>query len=252
MTRLGFLYPPCGAEDELYKYSDMLGADVRAATVGVRICGGDDEHAPEHLSRTGELSNLAFSARILARLSPSAGIWTCTSGSFIDGRAHAEAQAETIAQVIGAPAASTSLAFASALRHLGIADVAVLASYPETTAKAFRDFLGEFDISVSAMHWLSIASGPDASLLDMAEMIAAAETLDLAGAGALLIPDTAIPAWDVIAPLEKLLGIPVLTANQVSVWEAARLAGLRVSRPEIGMLFRDEPSPSNVSVTAAE
>ncbi|WP_274426341.1 maleate cis-trans isomerase family protein [Chelativorans sp. YIM 93263] len=242
MTRLGFLYPPCGAEDELYKYSEMLGKGVRASTVGVRISGGDDEHAPEHLSRTGQIPNLEFSARILARLAPSAAIWTCTSGSFIDGRAHAEAQAEAISKATGAPAASTSLAFASALRHLEVTDVAVLASYPEATAKAFQRFLGEFGITVRAMHWLSIDSGPDASLLEIAEMVAAAGTIDLAGAGALLIPDTAIPAWDVIAPLERQFGVPVLTANQVSVWEAARIAGLRVSKPEMGALFQHAPT----------
>lgn len=238
MVRLGFLYPPCGAEDELYKYSEMLDGRVRASVVGVRISGGDDEHAPEHLSRTGGIANLEFSARILSRLKPSAAIWTCTSGSFIDGQGHAQTQVDAISQVAGCPASSTSLAFVNALRHLETRDVAVLASYPEPTAKAFCGFLGEFGIAVHTMQWLSISSGPEASLLNSDGIIAAASMLEVSGTGALLIPDTAIPAWSVIAPLEERLGVPVLTANQVSVWEAARLAGLNVSRPGLGKLFQ--------------
>lgn len=241
MVRLGFLYPPCGAEDELYRYSEVLDDGVRASVVGVRISGGDDEHAPEHLSRTGAIANLEFSARILARLKPSSAIWTCTSGSFIDGRSHAEAQTDAISQMAGCPASSTSLAFVHALKHLEVSDVAMLASYPEPTAKAFRHFLGEFGVTVHRMQWLSISSGPEASLLNPDEIIAAGNMLESFGVGALLIPDTAIPAWDVIAPLEEKLGVPVLTANQVSVWEASRLAGLRVSRPELGKLFRIAP-----------
>jgi maleate cis-trans isomerase len=41
--------------------------------------------------------------------------------------------------------------------------------------------------------------------------------------------------------LEKELGKPVLTANQVSVWEALRLADRRVNAPGLGALFRREP-----------
>ena len=40
--------------------------------------------------------------------------------------------------------------------------------------------------------------------------------------------------------LEKHVGKPVLTANQVTVWEGIALAGVKVVRPELGTLFEEE------------
>jgi maleate cis-trans isomerase len=44
-----------------------------------------------------------------------------------------------------------------------------------------------------------------------------------------------------VTTLEKELGKPVLTASQVTVWEALRLADRRVNAPELGSLFNREP-----------
>ena len=237
MVRLGFLFPPCGAEDELYIHGEALGDDVRIALLGVRISGGDDEHAPHHLSRTGAIENLALHARVLARLRPASAIWACTSGSFIDGLAHARRQAAAIGDIAGCPASSTSLAFVEALRHLGIGKVAILASYPEETARAFAAFLRESDIDAVAVKWLSAPSGPHAARLGDERLIEEAGKLAIPEDGALLIPDTAMPSMHLVAQLEAHLGLPVLTANQVSLWEAARLAGIPCKREGMGRLF---------------
>ncbi len=120
MIRLGFLYPPCGAEDELYHYGELAAPNIRVTLIGTRIFGEDDEHAVHHLSRTGQLDNLRQSAAILGRLRPSVVIWACTSGSF-DGLEHARAQADAIGEAAGCAGSSTSLAFARACEHLGVA-----------------------------------------------------------------------------------------------------------------------------------
>jgi len=208
MKRLGILYPPCGAELEYYQHGERLGADVRISLMGVRIYGGDDEHAPEHLSRTGSLDNLALSARVMAPLAPDAVIWACTSGSFVDGPAHARAQVEALAAAIGCPATSTSLAFVAALAHLGVREVSVLASYPEATAARFFALLAESGIDTRAYRCLDIDSGPAAAGLSRADASAACRELEIAEHAALLIPDTAIPTMHWIEPLERELGRP--------------------------------------------
>ena len=120
MIRLGFLYPPCGAEDELYRYGEEASPDVRVTLIGTRIFGEDNEHAVHHLSRTGQLENLRRSAAVLGRLKPAVAIWACTSGSFVDGLDHARTQADELARTMGCPASSTSLAFAEACKQLGV------------------------------------------------------------------------------------------------------------------------------------
>ncbi len=235
--RLGFLFPPCGGEDELYVHGEAMGEDVRVLLMGTRIFGGENEHAPEHLSRTGGLEHLAMHAQVMARMKPDAVIWACTSGSFIDGLDHAEAQARTIADVTGVPASSTSLAFVEALRHLGISKVALLASYPEPAARAFDGFLRECAIEVVDIQWLSAPSGPAAAALGKERLMAAARKLNVPADGAVLIPDTAMPSMYLIQPLEAELGVPVLTSNQVSLWEAVRLVEGKCVRPGLGHLY---------------
>lgn len=235
--RLGFLFPPCGGEDELYNHGEAMGEDVRVLLMGTRIFGDEDEHAPEHLSRTGALDHLAMHADVMARMKPDAVIWACTSGSFIGGLDHAKAQAATIAEITGCPASSTSLAFAAALAHLSIGKVALLASYPEPAARAFETFLGECGVEVIDVAWLSAASGPAAARLGQDRLMAEARGLGVPDDAAILIPDTAMPSMHLIAPLEAELGKAVLTSNQVSLWEAARLAEGECARPGIGRLF---------------
>lgn len=235
--RLGFLFPPCGGEDELYVHGEAMGEDVRVLLMGTRIFGGDEEHAPHHLSRTGALDHLAMHAEVMVRMKPDAVIWACTSGSFIDGLAHAERQAETIAEVTGVPASSTSLAFVNALNHLEIGKVALLASYPEPAARAFVSFLGECGVEVADTTWLDAPSGPAAAALGDERLKAAAAALNIPNGGAILIPDTAMPSMHLIGPLETELGVTVLTSNQVSLWEAVRLAEGECTRPGPGRLF---------------
>ena len=235
--RLGFLFPPCGGEDELYVHGERLGEAVRILLMGTRIFGDDDEHAPHHLSRTGAIDHLVMHARVMARMSPDAVIWACTSGSFIDGLDHARRQASAIAKVTGCPASSTSLAFVAGLRHLGIARIALLASYPQPTANAFCGFLAECGIEVLDVTWLDAASGPAAAALGTEALLARAAELSVPDGAALLIPDTAMPAMHLIAPLEARLARPVLTANQVSLWQAARLAGGPMVHDGLGRLF---------------
>lgn len=237
MKRLGVLYPPCGAEFEYYRYGERLGDDVRISLMGVRIHGGDDEHAPEHLSRTGEIDNLTLSARVMKHLEPDAAVWACTSGSFVDGLNHARAQVDALSRVLGCPATSTSLAFVAALKHLGVQTVSVLASYPEPTARRFFALLSDCGIDTHAYRCLDIDSGPAAAALGRDAASAACRDLNIPAGGALLIPDTAIATMHWIEPLENEFQRPVLTANQVSLWDTARLAGAARPGSLPGRLF---------------
>lgn len=235
MTRLGILYPPAGAEHEYYRHGESLGDGVRIALLGVRIFGDEDEHAPHHLRRTAALDNLDTSARALAPLSPDAAVWACTSGSFIDGLQHAHAQADALAERLRCPATSTSLAFVEALAYLDAERVAVLASYPGATTDAFAGLLEAAGIGIAGTRSLQAPSGPAAARLTRADFADLAR--EAPRADALLIPDTAVPTLDWLATLEAELDRTVLSANQVSLWACARLAGLCPHRPDLGRLF---------------
>ena len=52
------------------------------------------------------------------------------------------------------------------------------------------------------------------------------------------MPDTALHTVDFLEELEAAVGKTVLTANQVTVWEGLRLAGLLRAQEGFGTLFR--------------
>ena len=54
------------------------------------------------------------------------------------------------------------------------------------------------------------------------------------------MPDTALHTVEWLTDLEERLGKPVLTANQVSVWEGLRLVGATEPRAGLGALFARE------------
>jgi maleate cis-trans isomerase len=61
---------------------------------------------------------------------------------------------------------------------------------------------------------------------------------DLPEADAVLVPDTAMHTLGIVDDLEAAVGKPVLTANQVTVWEGLRLVDRQQRVDGLGRLFR--------------
>ena len=239
IARLGLIYPEGGGEYEYYQFAETVDYRVRPYVVAARCEGGDNGHDPAELAKTAEVALLQRSARSLVPLAPDAAMWACTSASFILGRAHAERQVEGIHAIVGCPTSSTSLAFVHALEALGVGRATILGSYPEPTTRAFESFLGEFGIEVAGIKWFDAPAGPFAFTIPHDDFAAAARALDSPGAGAFLIPDTAMAVVPVIERIEAELGKPVLSANQVTLWEALRLAGYTEPVEGWGRLLRE-------------
>lgn len=237
--RLGILYPRGGSSAEYYQFAEHFNDNVRCYLIGgMHAYGGNKTHYPDPLRAMGAVENLRYPARSMRPLKVHAAMWASTSASFIGGMKWSRDQAAGVAEIVGAPASNTALAFVDALLALSIDRVAILASYPQEVTEAFRAFLGEGGIKVGSYLHLDADAGEDA--YDMTEefLFEKAMTLDLATASALLVPDTAMAAFGLMRRLETRLGIPVLTANQVTIWQALRLAGARVYTNDYGRLFQ--------------
>lgn len=224
--RIGMIVPSGGPEGDYYGYEEAVNGAVRFFFCISRV-GGEPgkDHDPDALRQTAQVAWLIEAAERIRRLRLDALSWACTSGSFILGRAFAEGQAAGLTSAFGIPASSTSLAFAAACQRLGLRRVGVLATYPEEAARAFVSFLGEFGIDVADLHWIGAPSGWDAALFDADYITENARKLRASGMDAILIPDTALPSLHFVADLERELGVTVLTANAVTVWDAQRITG---------------------------
>ncbi|MFI5549912.1 decarboxylase [Streptomyces sp. NPDC051738] len=239
MTALGFLYPGHSAEDDYPRIEQLLASDIRVDLVHTDI--GEDAHRVDALLRMGSAERLAAGVEALRLTGAEAVVWACTSGSFVYGWEGAHEQVRTLAVAAGMPASSTSFAFVHAVRELGVRRVAIGATYPDDVAQLFADFLRAAGIDVLSVRGSGIITAAEVGTWGDEELFALAREADHPDAEAILLPDTALHTASHLAALEHHLTKPVLTANQVTVWEALRLTDRRVNAPELGALFTKEP-----------
>ncbi|MBF6173920.1 maleate cis-trans isomerase [Nocardia blacklockiae] len=235
---IGFIYPDHAAEDDYPRAAEILGARLRVVHIY-----GTDLHAVPELLDLGSPARLREGAGLLAEARPDAVVWACTSGSFVYGPQGAREQVRGLREAAGVPASSTSFAFVNAARALDISKVAVCASYPDDVARLFVDFLAAEGIEVLSMSSADIDTAAEVGTLEPEQVVKLAVANDHPDAQALLIPDTAMHTVAVLPELEATLGKPVLTANQVTIWEGIRLAGYPPGTepvaPQLGRLFAE-------------
>ncbi|WP_369045671.1 maleate cis-trans isomerase family protein [Sinomonas sp. P10A9] len=175
-------------------------------------------------SAIGDDDEIRATARCLAAVSPEAAVYACTSGSFVNRVAGARRISEAIGREVSAPAVTTSEALLEALDLLGVGRLAIATPYiPELTAR-LEDFLAESGRTVTGC----VGLGLDRLIWHVPYRVTAdlVRDADSDEAEAVFVACTNLPTFDIIAPLERELGKPVLTANQVTAWAGLRRLGL--------------------------
>ncbi|MFC9928692.1 decarboxylase [Streptomyces sp. NPDC127190] len=239
MTALGLLYPGHSAEDDYPRIEQLLGSDIRVDLVHTDV--GEDAHRVDALRELGSADRLAAGMEELRLTGAETVVWACTSGGFVHGWEGAQDQVRQLAMLAGMPASSTSFAFVHAARELGARRVAVGATYPQDVAELFAEFLRAGGLEVVALRSSGIVTAAEVGTWGEEDVLTLARAADTPDAQAVLLPDTALHTAAHLSLLEKSLSKPVLTANQVTVWEGLRLADRRVNAPRLGALFTREP-----------
>ena len=241
MSRLGFVWPGGGAEQDFYQFLEKSGDTIRLYLSCTRVGGdGDNDHDIEALKRTSQLEWLEEAALRLVPLELDCVYWPCTSGSFVRGSHHARQQVDVLRKTVGVPAGSTSLAFIEALKRCEFSKVSVLSTYPAPASQAFASFLGEFNIEVVAMKSLGAPAGWDAALFKPEFIMDNIPDVLHRDAEVLLIPDTAMPSLFAIEDFERTANLPVFTANGVTMWNAIELMNGSLLLNGFGSLFAGE------------
>ena len=221
-ARIGILYPFHSAEDDYPRMAPMVRPEVRMEVVHTTIA--EDAHREDACLATGDVKRLLEGARELAPKRLDAAMWACTSGSFVYGLEGARDQVRPVADFLGVPVSSTSLAFVSALHFLGIRRVAVAASYPRDVTLLLKQFLSDAGVRTVHLDCLGIVTGVEVALLNKEQVTHLVLSNDHTDAEAIVVPDTAMHSAGWVADLETAVGgKPVLTANQVTLWQALQL-----------------------------
>lgn len=232
--KIGVLYPLYSAEDDYPRLAAALNPPVEVQVIHT---DSPNLHRIDESLITGSRKYLLAGAEELRPHNVSVCLWACTSASFAFGVEGAQRQAQDLVDALGVPASSTSLAFLSASKALGLKRVAVAATYPEELSSAFRAFLETGGVEVVHMGCLGVWTGDEVALIEREEVLRFACANDHPDAEAVLIPDTALHTVDFLPDLEAAVGKTVLTANQVTMWEALRLANRLTPQSNLGRLM---------------
>ncbi|WP_422785630.1 hypothetical protein [Pseudonocardia spirodelae] len=177
-------------------------------------------------------------------LTPGPGVvaYSCTSGSFVGGAA-GEAALRAAVLEAGAPrAVTTSGALVEACAELGVTRLAVATPYVDDLTGLLAAFLAEGGVTTVARHGLGLLGR--IWTVSPEQVVAAVRAADHPDAQAVFVSCTNLPTYDAIAGLERELGKPVLTANQVTMWAALRAVGHRAVGP--GQSLVDGPAAAPV------
>ena len=177
----------------------------------------------------GDRETVARCTRDLLVVEPAAVAFGCTSGSFIGGLAGEAALVAAMVEA-GAPrAVTTSGAVIAAAHALGIKSMAIVTPYDEAVGAKLRAYLSEAGVEITANNNMGLTGRiwtmPYEVTADLARRTARS------GGDAVFVSCTNLPTYDLIASLEQELGVPVLTANQVTMWAVLAAAGVAAVGP---------------------
>ncbi|AJT66901.1 hypothetical protein T261_5273 [Streptomyces lydicus] len=181
-----------------------------------------------------EHETLDAAVQALCAVSPQVITYACTSGSFVGGMAGERAMCAAMVQAGQVPSLTTSGALLEALREIDARRIAVVTPYTKSVTDSLEDYLGEAGITVTGRAYLGLTRHiwkvPYRDVVDMARAAV------VGAADALFISCTNLPTYDVIPQLEAELRMPVLSANQVTMWAALRAIGVYAVGPYQALL----------------
>jgi maleate isomerase len=178
--------------------------------------------------------------RSLVKIEPDVIAYACTSGSFVEGTAGERRLRETMLRAGAKAAITTSGALVDALRALDVNRVAIGTPYVDAIGRRLGTFLESAGFQPVSLVNMELQDG----ICDVGddEVIRLAEQAVRPGTEALVLSCTNLPTLHLLAPLERRLGIPVLSANQVTMWAALRIAGARAAIEDQILFERSSPN----------
>jgi maleate cis-trans isomerase len=242
--RFALLYPtPDAAEDDFIGLAARCAPPSQVVPIHIPWPDGVGDLAALDTEQTyaavRELGSDTHLTRVVPAL-PDAdvAIFAVTSASFLHGTRGVQDQLRTVRALTGVPCTSTTSAFQQALRHLGVTRASLASVYHPSAADHFVDRLA--DVGVRTISRVDADAPSDRALAGWSS----AQIVDLVracvhrDAEVVVLPETALHTADIADVLDAAAGCPVLTATQVSIWDAYRTHGERAHADDAGVLFR--------------
>ncbi|MCK4432310.1 MAG: aspartate/glutamate racemase family protein [Methanomicrobia archaeon] len=177
------------------------------------------------------------SARLLKDAQIDLVLYGCTSGSFIGGAQFERDIEKRIEREISTPVITTSSAVIEALKILDAQRVIIVTPYTNEINKMEREFLEANKMEILDIRGMGFVDNTKIGKLEPHEAYKIAKEMFTKEVDAIFISCTNLRTFEIIEPLEKEFGTPVVTSNQASLWLALRNLNVKEKIPRLGQLL---------------
>ena len=229
---LGLILPPANLPVPPEAY-EMYPAGVQFLALGL----GLERMTPEGYDHV--VDRIVPAAKKLASDGANAIDVMGTSLTFYKGAAFNQQLKESITKATGLPATTMSTAIVEGLKAVGGHRLAVATAYNDEVNHRLHTFLDESGFEVLALKGLGIERFEDRPPVTQAELIRFTLSVwkTAPKADAILISCGALKTLEILAPLEKRCGVPVVSSLPHALWAGVRLLGLNGRAPGYGTLL---------------
>jgi maleate isomerase len=233
-AKLGIIYPADGALD--HEYWQLVPGGVSVHITRIKV--PQEEQTLAVLEAQTQSPDIDHAAADLNIIRLDAIAYACTSGSFVHGHGSDLEIIRRMESASGVPCTTTTTAAVRALQALGSKKISIVTPYPDEINARLKAFMQDSGFDVVTLKGLGlyteIYNQPAGAAYQLAK------EADSRRADAIFISCTNFRTVAVLPILEQDLGKPVISANQVTVWDLLRLANVRPDNENYGQLAQVE------------
>ena len=187
-----------------------------------------DEAIPRALPRAQELASQG--ANLISVFG--------SSITFYKGAKFNQELCDKVTALTGLPATTQSNGLIDGLKHVDARRVAVATAYTDVVTERLKVFLGEHGFEVASAKGLGYERIPEGAATEDVLHELGVASYKLAGkADALVMSCGGLRTLDVIVPLEKSVGVPVVSSTPHGLWHCARMLGVKTKIAGFGMVM---------------
>jgi maleate isomerase len=227
--RLGLIVPSWNTVNE-YEFQQIIHPGMSLHSMRIKILADDEENYTRMATQVPAAAQLLADARVQVIC------YGCLAGGFVKGLGHDQQIVEDIEFATGIRGVAAAAAVVDSLRALEVTRVSVASPYEPWLNVKLQEYLNAFGIEVLALKGLG--SQAHASFTPEQNAVLASE-VDRPGSQAIFIACSNFRTLELIEPLERKLGKPVVSSNLSSLWKMLRLLGDKRSLPRAGRLFSE-------------
>jgi arylmalonate decarboxylase len=161
-----------------------------------------------------------------------------SSITFYKGAAFNKELTDKVTALTGLPATTQSNGLIDGLKHANARRVAVATAYTDIVTDRLKVFLSEHGFEVLSAKGLGFERVPEGAATEKILHELGVESYRMAGkADALVMSCGGLRTLDVIVPLEKAIGVPVVSSTPHGLWHCARMLGIKKPIDGFGMVM---------------